>query len=172
VLHQATRGRDNGGRIIATLDDYCVVRELVADIIAEGVGATVSATVRDTVDAVDELAGPQGVTVRVIADYLHLDRSNVSRRVRVAADDGYVRNLEDKRGKAGRWVTGDPLPGSVDLLPVCARVAAACAPLDLGVCGSAHTSGGDSAQASTTPNRPTSRDFTADRRREEKGHQA
>jgi hypothetical protein len=124
-----------------------VVRELVADIISEGVGATVPDTVRETVGAIDELAGEQGVTVRVIADYLHLDRSNVSRRVRAAADDFYIRNLEDKRGKAGRWVTGDPLPGSVDLLPVCAHVAAGCAPVDLGVCGCARTSGGEGAQA-------------------------
>ena len=38
ILHQATRDRDDDGRIIATLDDYAVVRDLVADTIAEGVG--------------------------------------------------------------------------------------------------------------------------------------
>ena len=42
VLHQANRGRDDHGRIIADLDDYAVVRGLVADIMAEGVGTTVS----------------------------------------------------------------------------------------------------------------------------------
>ena len=53
VLHQASRARDDDGRIIATLDDYAVVRDLVADTIAEGVGTTVSDTVRETVAAVD-----------------------------------------------------------------------------------------------------------------------
>jgi hypothetical protein len=37
ILHQATRARDGAGRILATLEDYAVVRELVADIISEGV---------------------------------------------------------------------------------------------------------------------------------------
>ena len=60
VLHQASRERDDAGRIIATLDDYAVVRELVADTIAEGVGATVSDTVRETVEAVAALAHRRG----------------------------------------------------------------------------------------------------------------
>ena len=60
ILHQASRQRDDDGRIIAALDDYAVVRELVADTIAEGVGATVSATVRETVAAVAELAAKRG----------------------------------------------------------------------------------------------------------------
>jgi len=50
LLHQATRQRDTEGCIIATLEDYAVVRELVADLISEGVEATVPATVRDTVE--------------------------------------------------------------------------------------------------------------------------
>jgi hypothetical protein len=117
MLHQATRERDDTGRIIATLDDYTVVRELVADTIAEGIGAAVSDTVRDTVAAVEELAPGLGVEVRAVADKLGLDKSNASRRLRVANDGGYVRNLEEKRGKPGRWVVGDPLPEAVDLLP-------------------------------------------------------
>ena len=58
-----------------------------------------------------------GVMARDIADKLSVDKSNVSRRLRMAADGGYVRNLEDKRGKPGRWVIGDPLPETVELLP-------------------------------------------------------
>jgi hypothetical protein len=117
VLHQATRKKDASGRIIATLDDYLAVRELVADTIAEGVGTTVSDTVRETVEAVAAAASPEGIMARDIAEKLQLDKSNVSRRLRMAADDGYLRNLEDRRGKPGRWVTGDPLPESIDLLP-------------------------------------------------------
>ena len=58
---------------------------------------------------------------RTIADHLHLDKSTVSRWLSVAADGGYLRNLEDKRGKPGRWVIGDPLPETVDLLPATAE---------------------------------------------------
>ena len=123
MLHQASRERDAAGRIIATLDDYAVVRDLVADTIAEGVGATVSDTVRETVAAVAALASAEGVMARDIAEELQLDKSTVSRRLRMAADGGYIRNLEDKRGKPGRWVIGDPLPESVDLLPDPAQLA-------------------------------------------------
>jgi Domain of unknown function (DUF3854) len=117
VLHQATREKDEQGRIVADLDDYAVVRELVADVMAEGVGATVSETVRETVEAVAAIAPTEGIQLRPLAERLNLDKSNVSRRLAMAADGGYVRNLEEKRGKPGRWVVGDPLPEAADLLP-------------------------------------------------------
>ncbi len=148
VLHQYSRERDGAGRIVATLDDYTVVRGLVADVIAEGVGATVSDTVRETVEAVAALATTGGVMARELADYLQLDKSNVSRRLRVAADDGYLRNLEDKRGKPGRWVIGDPLPDSADLLPDPAQLATADIAPDLGGCAVAPESGGENGDPS------------------------
>ena len=135
VLHQATRRRDDQGRVVASLDDYAVVRELIADVIAEGVGATVSATVRETVTAVAELATDEGVALRPVAEWLKLDKSNVSRRLRMAADGGYIRNLEDKRGKPGRWVIGDPLPEAVELLPSPAQLATPDTIADQECCG-------------------------------------
>ncbi len=151
VLHQASRARDNKGCIVATLDDYAVVRDLVADAIAEGVGATVSDTVRETVAAVAALASGEGVGLRVIAEKMQLDKSNVSRRVRVAANGGYLRNLEDKRGKPGRWVTGDPLPESVALLPDPAQLATPCPPPDQECCGVAPESGEESGELFDAP---------------------
>ncbi|MDP9481297.1 MAG: hypothetical protein M3R38_37475, partial [Actinomycetota bacterium] len=41
LLHQASRERDAEGRVVAGLEDYARVRELVADLVAEGVEATV-----------------------------------------------------------------------------------------------------------------------------------
>ena len=140
VLHQHSRDRDTAGRIVATLDDYAVVRDLVADAIAEGVGSTVSDTVRETVAAVAALASTAGVMVRDVADKLRLDKSNVSRRLHMAADGGYLRNLEDKRGRPGRWVIGDPLPDSVDLLPNPTQLATACTTPDVRGCAVAHVS--------------------------------
>jgi len=53
VLHQATRGRDAEGKIVASVADYAAVRDLVADIVAQGVDATVPPIVRETVEAVE-----------------------------------------------------------------------------------------------------------------------
>lgn len=135
VLHQASRDRDDDGRIIATVDDYAVVRELVADTITEGVGQTVPKTVRDTVAAVAALASEEGVTLRSIAEELKLDKSNASRRVRMAAEGGYLRNLEDKRGKPARWVIGEQLPDESDLLPDPAQLATPDTTVEQDCCG-------------------------------------
>jgi hypothetical protein len=55
ILHQATRERDERGYIVGLPEDYAVVRELVLDLISEGVGLTVSQEMRDTVAAVAKL---------------------------------------------------------------------------------------------------------------------
>src|SRR5438034_11708608 len=55
LLHQASRRKDDRGRIIAEIEDYRVVRELVADLVAVGVEATVKPEVREVVQAVGAL---------------------------------------------------------------------------------------------------------------------
>lgn len=117
LLHQATRAEDEEGRIVATIEDYNVVRELVSDLVASGVGAGVSDETRETVDAVDRLADGEGMTQKALATELGLDKSAVSRRVRVATREGYLRNLEDRRGRPARLVIGDPLPEAMEILP-------------------------------------------------------
>jgi hypothetical protein len=117
LLHQATRERDASGRVVATLDDYAVVRGLVADLLAEGVEASIPAVVRQTVEAVARLSAhhPDGVSIKELAATLHIDKSSASRRVRAAG--GYLKNLEEKRGKRARLIPGDPLPEDQQLLP-------------------------------------------------------
>jgi hypothetical protein len=121
VLHQATRERDTAGRVIATLADYAAVRELVLDLFDVAVQATVPATVRETVAAVEALGGsgknPDAVSLGAVAKRLQLDKGTVSRRVRVALADGYLANLETKRNQPMRLVVGDALPNSLPLLP-------------------------------------------------------
>jgi hypothetical protein len=46
IFHQCSRKRDEAGRIIATHQDYAAIRELVVDIVSEGVDATVSVAVQ------------------------------------------------------------------------------------------------------------------------------
>jgi hypothetical protein len=55
IMHQQTRDIDGAGRIVATEADYLAVRELVADLISDAIGATVPPAMRETVQAVDDL---------------------------------------------------------------------------------------------------------------------
>ena len=120
LLHQATRERDGDGRIVASIEDYRRVRELVADLVAEGVEATVPPIVRKTVEAVEKIIryGDDGhATNRAVAEELRVDKAAASRRVRVAVDRGYLRNLEDRKGRPARLVVGEPMPEDAEILP-------------------------------------------------------
>lgn len=117
ILHQATREKDDRGRIIATPADYEAIRALVADLISAGVGATVPATVQETVEAVAALAETQGVKIDAIAARLKIDRSAAQRRLATARGKGFIVNLEDKRGKPSRYFIGEPMPGEIEIMP-------------------------------------------------------
>jgi hypothetical protein len=134
LVHRASREHDAEGRILATLDDYAAVRELVADLIAEGVEATVPETIRETVATAKhllKLAHPDGddeptISLLQLARGLKLDKSTVSRRVRVAIDREYLRNLETRRGRPMRLAIGDPMPAETDILPTVGVLRARC----------------------------------------------
>jgi hypothetical protein len=125
LLHQATRLKDKDGRVVATLDDYRAVRALVADLVAEGVEATVKPEVRETVEAASHLLSNCNAEVRQVelARALKLDKSSISRRVAAALDGGFLKNLEDRKGRPARLVLGDPLPADLELLPSADRLA-------------------------------------------------
>jgi hypothetical protein len=123
-LHHRSRGRDAEGRIVATLDDYAVIRELVADLVAQGVEASVPPIVRETVVAVEALAeannsalASDGVPFAALVSHLKLDKSTVSRRVKVALAREYLRNLQEKRGQPMLLSAGAPMPKDEDILP-------------------------------------------------------
>jgi hypothetical protein len=118
LLHQATRERDEKGRVMATLDDYEIVRELIAEVISEGVEKTVKPEVREVVAKVRELAidGAE-VSQRQLVEALKIDKGRVSRNVRAALDGGYLVNREERRGRPHRLVPGDPLPDDLEILP-------------------------------------------------------
>lgn len=120
ILHQATRERDSEGRIVATLQDYSRIREVVSGLIAEGVEATVPKIVRETVEVVSKLiqeGDEDWVTNRAVAAELDIDKAAASRRVRAAVDRGYITNLEDRRGHPARLVIGESMPEDEDILP-------------------------------------------------------
>jgi hypothetical protein len=120
ILHQATRERDTEGRIIATLADYARVRELVSGLIAEGVEATVPKTVRETVEAVENIIegwGEDHATNKAVAEELEIDKAAASRRVRTAIGRGYLKNLEDRKGHPARLVLAESMPEDHEILP-------------------------------------------------------
>jgi hypothetical protein len=125
LLHRASRQRDQRGRIVADLEDYAVVRELVADLISEGVEASVPVVVRETVVVVDRLNedadGP--VTGAQVGRELKLDKSATDRRLKMAEDAGYIKNLEEHKGRPARWVLGDPMPEDEEILPTPEKLA-------------------------------------------------
>jgi len=55
VLHQATWAKTAEGALIATLDDFAAVRELIADLVADGAESSVAAHIRETVEVAGEL---------------------------------------------------------------------------------------------------------------------
>ena len=119
LLHQVSRARDEHGRIIATIEDYTVVRDLVAEQMADEVGATLSKATKETVEAVRALGGigTAGVSNRQVAEYLEIDPASASRRLKVAAEKGYLQNLQTKRGVAAKWVLDDEVSEEQELLP-------------------------------------------------------
>ena len=71
--------------------DYGAVRELIAELVADGIEATVPKTLEETVAAVKALGNAE-VSISDIAKALTLDKSSVSHRVRKAIDRGYLVN--------------------------------------------------------------------------------
>jgi hypothetical protein len=124
LLHRENRGRDAQGRIVAAGIDYEAVYSLVEKLFAEGIEATVPATVRQTVKAVegylradDNGAAPPAITLTQLAKELKLDKNSVHHRLQKAYKGGYLVNEEERRGKPARIILGDPLPAEGALLP-------------------------------------------------------
>jgi hypothetical protein len=128
LLHQAQRPRDADGAILATIEDYALVRDLLAESFAAAQQEGLTAAQREAVATVIALcADPKvaevGVPLRRVAEALKLDKSAVSRRLANPIEAGYVRdlNVDDKgkhrNGKPAAYVPGDPMPAPEEALP-------------------------------------------------------
>jgi hypothetical protein len=128
LLHREQRGRDDAGRIVADIDhDYETVRTLMNAIIAEGSGVAINPAITETIDAVVkatiDMAEAEGASAKVIGALLKLDRSAAWRRLLVACGDGYVVNLEQRKGMPGKYrVTGQKVE-PINILPSAADLA-------------------------------------------------
>lgn len=131
VIHQQTRARDSQGRIVANEKDYQAAHEIVSLFIAEGVEQSVSTVIRETVQAVEDIlkrsaGGPEdmygnsdacSVSLGEIANYLKLDKSTVSRRIKSAISSGYLINLSNRRGVKMEVKLGESLPEDQEVIP-------------------------------------------------------
>ncbi len=120
ILRQASRDRDVEGQIVATLEDYARIRELVANLISEGVEATVPPTIRETVNGVAKIIrrrDEEWVTNKALSEELNIDKAASSRRVRTAIDRGYLKNLEERPGRPAKLVLGEDMPKDTEILP-------------------------------------------------------
>ena len=119
ILQQANRQRTEKEEIIATIDDYQVIRSLVVDIIGEGIGMVVSESIRQTVNCVKMLIqlGQSEVKEKEIAVKLNLDKSVIHRRVQKAISMGFLVNNETQKYHHARLILGEVLPENVEFLP-------------------------------------------------------
>lgn len=127
LLHRATREIGDQGKVIAALEDFAVVRELMNDLLAHAIQASVPKHIRETVDAVSDLAagGRHEVTQSAVGKRLGIDKGTASRRIRQAISDGYLKNLRPKRGMPMNLRSADPLPIDRDAIPTTEQVARA-----------------------------------------------
>jgi biotin operon repressor len=116
LLHRKQRTRDQDDRVVASLEDYAAVRGLLLHLFAEGVEATVSDTVRKTVEAVEQLGGLE-VSAAAVGRLLELDRNTVHHRIRKALERGFLVNSETRKGHPSKLSKGEPIPDGTEILP-------------------------------------------------------
>jgi hypothetical protein len=123
LLHRNKRKTDQNGYLLATNEDYKAVRELIHDVIARGIESAVSPSVRRAVDAVQRLSnGATGVSGSELVTDLQINKAGVSRHVKAAIGLGYLRNLEEGKGKTARYVIGEKMPTDSVVLPTAKAV--------------------------------------------------
>jgi hypothetical protein len=134
ILYQKQRDIDEHGFIIAKIEDYKIVYDLIHDLINQGSEKSVKPIVRETVEAVKKLLGTNKVFYHsvlseeygsnnmcidntTLAKELGRDTSSTSRRVAEAIELGYLKNLNKIRGKRAKITLGEPLPVDEFVLP-------------------------------------------------------
>jgi len=110
VLRHHKRGTVNG-RLVAEIEDYAAVYDLVRDMY-EGTVTGVSGALREVVLAVEGLqhAGDGTVSVTDVALHLGITKMAASRRVKAALTNGWLVNDESRRGYPFKLKVGEPLP--------------------------------------------------------------
>jgi hypothetical protein len=127
LIHCYRRSNNEKGELIADLDlDYSVVAELIGDIAAEGAGIAVSHELMETINAVRivtaDMPVDDGATAYEVGKKLGLDNSTAHRRLRVAADKGFVTNLQKHKWQPGKYRLTELEVEAEQLLPTVAQI--------------------------------------------------
>jgi hypothetical protein len=97
------------------------VRELLNSILAEGSGVAVNKAMAETIEAVakatDGISEAEGASAQDIAHALKLDKSAARRRLLAARDEGFVLNLEHRKGMPGKYRVTPQKVEPVNILP-------------------------------------------------------
>jgi len=112
ILRHNHRKVDGKGRLIAEIDDYATIRDLVNDMYADSISGA-SKGIREVVDAVGRLNAEKKtdkITVTLVAETLGISKSSVSRRVKGARSGGWLVNAETRNGFPAILDLGEPLP--------------------------------------------------------------
>jgi hypothetical protein len=120
ILYQRQRARDAAGRIVATLDDYRMARELLLEIFTAAATGGVTPQVRQTVQALLEFHAKASapMTVKALGEALGLAKDTTWHRVRRAMELGLINNEETRRFQPAKLVPGDALPEERPALPI------------------------------------------------------
>jgi hypothetical protein len=113
LLHRDYREVEDGV-IEATLTDYSIVRDLMVEVMADNIDMMVSATMRQTVEAVKKL---QPTDALQVGTYLGIHKASALRRLEKAIEAGFVINLERRRYAPGLYRTSGLAMPTTDLLP-------------------------------------------------------
>jgi hypothetical protein len=122
LLHRQHRDIDDRGQIVASVErDYAPVRALMNALVAESSGVAVRPGLQETIDAVGlataSMASDEGASAQAVGKILKLDKSAARRRLLAATSEGFVTNLESRRGQPGRYqLTGQKVE-AVEILP-------------------------------------------------------
>ncbi|MCL4473884.1 MAG: hypothetical protein M1455_08105 [Actinobacteria bacterium] len=117
VLRKYHRQRNGSGQIVAELEDYKTVHELVSDMFESSVTGA-SKAVCETVKEVTGLIGggsPETITVSQVADALKINKESARRRIHTAINGGWLVNHEDRPRRPFKLTIGDPLPEGAGL---------------------------------------------------------
>jgi hypothetical protein len=126
LLHQASREVDAEGRVIATLEDYEAVHDLLAMVLAEGQQETLDPGVNEVVAAVSATSllpvGRSGVSQQIIVQHLEekgtpVNKSTVSRRTAKALKQGYLVANPTAPGQPQQLKIGTPRGKPSAVLP-------------------------------------------------------
>lgn len=115
ILRHRQRQRDKAGRVVAQVEDYATVFDLVGPMY-EATLTGASKELRSTVQMVGEmLEKGEPITATTLSARLGINRGTASRRVNAAIKRGWLVNRETKRGQPWDLVLGEPLPDTEGL---------------------------------------------------------